>query len=55
VASGEFRKANERLLASEMILLAQMRALKGWAFGNIDRATVFAEHWELIRSRLRPQ
>jgi AcrR family transcriptional regulator len=49
----EFRAVDERLLASEMILLAQMRALKGWGFGGRDRSAVFAEHWELIRGRLR--
>lgn len=53
VANEEFRPVDERLLASEMILLAQMRALKGWSFGKRDRAAVFAEHWELISGRLR--
>jgi hypothetical protein len=44
---------NERLLAHEMIMLAQMKAVKGWAFAPLDRATVFAEHWALILARLR--
>jgi TetR/AcrR family transcriptional regulator, cholesterol catabolism regulator len=53
VAIDEFRPVDARLLASEMIFLAQMRAVKGWAFRNWDRTTVFAEHWELINGRLR--
>lgn len=53
VESGEFRPVNAPLLASEMIYLAQMRALKGWAFNGLDKDAVFAEHWELISSRLR--
>jgi AcrR family transcriptional regulator len=52
VAGDEFRPVDERLLASEMILLAQMRALKGWTFGKRDRESIFAEHWEMIRGRL---
>ena len=52
-ASGEFREVDAKLLASEMVFLAQMRAVKGWTFGNRSRATVFAEHWELIIGRLR--
>ncbi|NPT39197.1 TetR family transcriptional regulator [Paraburkholderia xenovorans] len=53
VASDEFRVVDARLLAAEMIFLAQMRAVKGWAFHGWDRTAVFAEHWELIESRLR--
>lgn len=53
VASGEFRAVNSKLLASEMVFLAQMRAVKGWAVQDWDRADVFAEHWELIIGRLR--
>jgi hypothetical protein len=53
VASGEFREVDSRMLASEMVFLAQMRAVKGWAFRNWDRAAVLSEHWELIHGRLR--
>lgn len=53
VGSGEFRPVNAPLLASEMIYLAQMRALKGWAFNGLGKEAVFAEHWDLISSRLR--
>ena len=53
VASDEFRPVDERLLASEMIMLAQMRAVKGWAFKGWPREAIFAEHWELILGRLR--
>jgi TetR/AcrR family transcriptional regulator, cholesterol catabolism regulator len=53
-AIGEFRKVDDRLLAHEIILLAHMRALKGWVFEGRTRALVLAEHLELIFSRLRP-
>jgi AcrR family transcriptional regulator len=54
VAVGEFRKVDDRLLAHEIILLAHMRALKGWIFEGRTRAFVLAEHLDLIFSRLRP-
>jgi TetR/AcrR family transcriptional regulator, cholesterol catabolism regulator len=54
VAVGEFRKVDDRLLAHEIILLAHMRALKGWVFEGRTRAFVQAEHLDLILSRLRP-
>lgn len=53
VAIEEFRPLDERLLASEMIFLAQMKAVKGWALVARDRDVVFTEHWELIACRLR--
>jgi TetR/AcrR family transcriptional regulator, cholesterol catabolism regulator len=53
VAVGEFRKVDDRLLAHEIILLAHMRALKGWVFEGRTRAFVLAEHLDLIFSRLR--
>jgi AcrR family transcriptional regulator len=52
VASGLFREADARLVAAEMVHLAQMRAVKGWAIRDWDRAKVFAEHWALVESRL---
>jgi TetR/AcrR family transcriptional regulator, cholesterol catabolism regulator len=54
VAVGEFRKVDDRLLAHEIILLAHMRALKGWVFEGRTRAFVLSEHLDLIFSRLRP-
>ncbi len=53
VAGDEFRPVDERLLASEMIMLAQMRAVKGWIFKGWSKEAVFDEHWELILGRLR--
>jgi TetR/AcrR family transcriptional regulator, cholesterol catabolism regulator len=55
VAVGEFRKVDDRLLAHEIILLAHMRALKGWVFEGRTRSFVLSEHLDLIFSRLRPQ
>ena len=55
VASEEFPVVNERLVASEMIMLAQMRAVKGWMTRDFTREAVFAEHWELISGRLKKQ
>jgi AcrR family transcriptional regulator len=49
----EFRAVDEKLLASEIILLSHMRALKGYVFKGKDRAVVFEDHLELIFSRLR--
>jgi AcrR family transcriptional regulator len=54
VAIDVFRKVDDRLLAHEIILLAHMRALKGWVFEGRLRETVLAEHLDLIFSRLRP-
>jgi TetR/AcrR family transcriptional regulator, cholesterol catabolism regulator len=53
VVTDEFRAVNEMLLAHEMIMLAQMKAVKGWVFAPLDRAAVFAEHWALILARLQ--
>jgi TetR/AcrR family transcriptional regulator, cholesterol catabolism regulator len=53
VAVEEFRKVDDRLLAHEIILLAHMRALKGWVFEGRTRDFVLAEHLDLIFSRLR--
>lgn len=54
VAIDVFRKVDDRMLAHEIILLAHMRALKGWVFEDRKRDAVLAEHLELIFSRLRP-
>ena len=54
VAIAAFRKVDDRLLAHEIILLAHMRALKGWVFEGRNRESVLAEHLDLIFSRLRP-
>jgi TetR/AcrR family transcriptional regulator, cholesterol catabolism regulator len=54
VAIDVFRQVDDRLLAHEIILLAHMRALKGWVFEGRERDTVLAEHLDLIFSRLRP-
>jgi TetR/AcrR family transcriptional regulator, cholesterol catabolism regulator len=53
VAIDVFRKVDDRLLAHEIILLAHMRALKGWVFEGRMREAVLAEHLDLIFSRLR--
>jgi len=53
VAAEEFRAVDARLLATEMIMLAQLRAVKGWALRGVSRSEIFAEHWELIIGRLR--
>lgn len=54
MASGEFRQVDDRLLAHEIILLAHMRALKGWVLRSRQRADVLADHLELVFARLRP-
>lgn len=54
VAIDVFRKVDDRLLAHEIILLAHMRALKGWVFEGRVREAVLADHLDLIYSRLRP-
>jgi len=51
-ASGYFAEVNPRLLAMEMIMLAQLKALKGWAVRGFQRSEMFAEHWQLVASRL---
>lgn len=55
VAIDVFRKVDDRLLAHEIILLAHMRALKGWVFEGRLREAVLAEHLDLIFSRLDPR
>jgi TetR/AcrR family transcriptional regulator, cholesterol catabolism regulator len=54
VAIDVFRKVDDRLLAHEIIMLAHMRALKGWVFEGRRREEVLTEHLDLIFSRLRP-
>lgn len=49
----EFRAVDERLLASEIVLLAHMRALKGYVFKGKEREAILSDHLELIFSRLR--
>lgn len=53
VAAEEFRPVDERLLAHEIILLAQMKATRGAALAGRDPKAVLAEHTELVMSRLR--
>jgi len=53
IVSDEFRAVDERILASEMIFLAQMRALKSWVFRGVEQSAVLDEHWKLIIGRLR--
>ena len=50
----EFRPVDERLMATEIILLSHMRALKAYVFKGKDRSEVFEHHLDLILSRLRP-
>lgn len=52
--SEEFREADDRLLAYEIVLLSHMRALKGYTYEGREQGTVLAEFLELIFSRLRP-
>lgn len=53
VASKEFADVNPRLLAVEMVMLAQLKALKGWAVRGFERSEMFADHWQLVVSRLQ--
>jgi AcrR family transcriptional regulator len=53
IASEEFAPADDVLLAHEMIMLAQMKAVKGWVFEGYDRAAVYAHHIGTILARLR--
>ena len=50
----EFRAVDDRLLASEIILLSHMRALKGYAFRGRDREAIVDDLLELVFCRLRP-
>jgi len=52
--SEEFREVDDRLLAYEIILLAHMRALKGYTFEGREREDILDEVLELVFSRLRP-
>jgi AcrR family transcriptional regulator len=52
--SEEFREADDRLLAYEIILLSHMRALKGYTYEGREQDAVLAEFLELFFSRLRP-
>jgi len=52
VATEQFRSVDARLLSIEMIMLAQLRPLKGWALRDMSRSAIFAEHWKLIIGRL---
>lgn len=52
VVAEEFAAVDERLLAHDMIMLAQMKAVKGWAFDGYQPAAVRAEHLALIFARL---
>lgn len=52
IVLGDFRPADDQLLANEIILLAHMRALKGYVFKGRDRPQILADHLDLIFSRL---
>jgi len=54
VASEEFRALDDVLLAHDMIMFAQMKAVKGWAFDGYSRAAVYASHLDAVRCRLAP-
>ncbi len=49
----EFREVDDRLLASEIVFLSHMRALKGYVFKGREREDALAELLELVFSRLR--
>jgi AcrR family transcriptional regulator len=53
VASEEFRAVDELLLAHDMIMFAQMKAVKGWVFEGYNRGAVYAAHLDSVLSRLR--
>jgi TetR/AcrR family transcriptional regulator, cholesterol catabolism regulator len=53
VASEEFRAVDELLLSHDMIMFAQMRAVKGWVFEGYNRDAVYAAHLDIVLSRLR--
>lgn len=48
----EFVDLDERILAHEMIFLAHMRALKGWALQDVTPQQLLDEHLQLILCRL---
>jgi TetR/AcrR family transcriptional regulator, cholesterol catabolism regulator len=52
VVGGDFTTVDERLLAHDMIMLAQMKALKGWAFDGYDQSAIYREHLSLVFARL---
>ena len=41
------------LLAHDMIMFAQMKAVKGWVFEGYDRGTIYASHLDAILATLR--
>ena len=49
----EFREVDDRLLASEIVFLSHMRALKGYVFKGQPREAILNELLELVFSRLR--
>ncbi len=49
----EFREVDDRLLASEIVFLSHMRALKGYVFKGQDRTAILNELLEMVFSRLR--
>lgn len=52
IMAEEFDALDDLMLAHEMIFLAHMRALKGWAISNRTREQVQEEHLKLIFCRL---
>lgn len=50
----EFREADDRLLAHEIVLLSHMPALKSYAFKSRTSEACLDEMLELVFSRLRP-
>jgi hypothetical protein len=49
----EFREVDDRLLASEIVFLSHMRALKGYVFKGRERNAILTELLESVFSRLR--
>jgi AcrR family transcriptional regulator len=49
----EFRDADERVVAHEIIFLAHMNVFKRWALPDVDPDRLLAEHVDLFVSRLR--
>ncbi len=53
--TGEFRAADDRVLAHEIIFMSHMGAFKYWALRDLDLDCLLAEHVELFMSRVRHQ
>jgi len=53
IIADEFRPADDRILAHEIIFLSHMGAFKGWALQDSSPDALLEEHVELFMSRLR--